>query len=128
MVLSGSAFVSVKPLDIFTQDRVAEHIAGYTLYGTMLEAGESLLPPSTALKVQVPVQTAISTALAQFPGAKWAKVSLIYRGNTPFFAILLTSGLVAEVNAVSGKFEDSEYAATYATSQILGRWTPSLYR
>ena len=132
MVLSGSAFVSIKNVDkdfALEQDRVVDHFAGSTLYGMTLEAGESLLPPSTALKVQVPVQTAISTALAQFSGAKWVKVSLIYRGNTPFFAILLNNGLVAEVNAISGAFEDAEYAAiTYGTSQILGQFTPGMYR
>jgi hypothetical protein len=131
MVLSGSAFVSMKNVDkdsMLEQDRVVDHFTGLTLYGTMLE-GESLLPVSTGLKVQIPVQTAISTALAQFSGAKWVRVSLIYRGNTPFFAVLLTNGLVAEVNAVSGKFEDAEYASiTYGTSKILGQFSQGLYR
>jgi hypothetical protein len=133
MVLSGSAFVSLKETtigktDIYNQERIAEHGAGTMLYGTMLEAGESLLPVGVGLKVQVPVQTAISTALAQFSGAKWVKVSLIFRGNTPFYAILLTNGSLVEVNAISGKLEDAEYAATYVPSRILGRFTPEMFR
>jgi hypothetical protein len=131
MVLSGSAIVKIKPADkdsALEQVRVAEHLAGTTLYGTMLEAGESLLAPSTALKVQVSAQTAISTALAKFSGAKYVKVSLIYKGNTPFFAILLSNGLVAEVNAISGTFEDTEYAAVFPASRIMGEFGPGLYR
>jgi hypothetical protein len=125
MVLSGSAFVSMKKVNIYAQDKVVDHFTSPYVHSTVFE-GESLLPVSIGLRVQVPVQTAISTALAQFPGAKWAKVSLFYKGNTPFFAILLSNGLLAEVNAVSGAYEDGEYAAIYRapSSEILGEFIP----